>query len=72
MDADEWEEDQRRLDRDWYGMDQGYDESSNPFSGTSEQYTRRKEEEMEKKRMKRISARQRQKNEVTSFTNTAL
>ena len=32
-DREEWEEEQKRLDREWYGLDEGYDESNNPFSG---------------------------------------
>jgi len=41
-------------------MDEGYDESQNPFSGLSDEYTKRKEQELEQKRKKKISARQRQ------------
>ncbi|XP_074645690.1 pre-mRNA-splicing factor ATP-dependent RNA helicase PRP16-like [Tubulanus polymorphus] len=57
---EEWEEEQKRLDREWYGLDEGYDENHNPFSGTSDEYTRKKEEEMEKKKKKRMSEKQRQ------------
>ena len=56
----EWEEEQKRLDRQWYSIDEGFDESQNQFSGMSEEYTQRKEKELEKKQKKRISARQRQ------------
>ena len=35
-----WEEEQKRLDREWYGLDEGYDETNNPFSGVSSEYTR--------------------------------
>lgn len=35
-----WEEEQKRLDREWYGLDEGYDETHNPFSGVSIEYTR--------------------------------
>lgn len=28
----EWEREQQKLDRDWYGNDQGYDDENNPFS----------------------------------------
>ena len=27
-----WEEEQKRLDREWYAMDEGYDDTHNPFS----------------------------------------
>lgn len=56
----EWEEEQKRLDREWYGLDEGYDDEHNPFSGTSEEYTKKKEEEMKKKKRNRMSAKQRQ------------
>jgi len=62
--TEEWEEEQKRLDRQWYSMDEGYDESHNPFSGLSEEYTKRKEQELEQKRKKKISARQRQIHKV--------
>uniref|UniRef100_T1J2J4 RNA helicase n=1 Tax=Strigamia maritima TaxID=126957 RepID=T1J2J4_STRMM len=57
-----WEEDQRRLDREWYGMDEGYDDEHNPFSGSSNEYTQRKEEALEQRKQKRMSAQQRQIN----------
>ncbi len=62
-DRAEWEAEQKRLDRRWYGMDDGYDETQNPFD-TSEEYTKKKEEELEKKQKKRMSAQQRQINKV--------
>ena len=30
---EDYEAEQKRLDREWYGLDEGYDESNNPFSG---------------------------------------
>jgi len=63
--TDEWLEEQKKLDRQWYSMDEGYDESHNPFSGLSEEYTKRKEQELEQKRKKKISARQRQIQKVS-------
>jgi len=63
--TEEWEEEQKRLDRQWYSIDEGYDESHNPFSGLSDEYTKRKEQELEQKRKKKISARQRQIQKVT-------
>lgn len=61
-DHTEWEEEQKRLDREWYSMDEGYDDTHNPFSGLSADYTKRKEEILEQKRNKRMSAQQRQIN----------
>ena len=58
----DWEEEQRRLDRAWYSMDEGYDDTHNPFSNCAE-HTRRKEKEMEQ-RKKKVSAQQRQINKV--------
>ncbi|XP_076357902.1 ATP-dependent RNA helicase l(1)G0007 isoform X2 [Tachypleus tridentatus] len=57
-----WEEEQKRLDREWYSIDEGYDETHNPFGGMSSEYTKRKEEALEKKKVKRMSAQQRQIN----------
>ncbi|KAK6631011.1 Pre-mRNA-splicing factor ATP-dependent RNA helicase PRP16 [Polyplax serrata] len=61
-DIEEWEEEQRRLDREWYGMDEGYSEENNPFSNVSQDYTEKKEEQLEQRKKKRISAQQRQIN----------
>ncbi|XP_017871527.1 PREDICTED: pre-mRNA-splicing factor ATP-dependent RNA helicase PRP16 [Drosophila arizonae] len=59
---DMWEEEQRRLDREWYNIDEGYDDENNPFGGSNADYFRRREEQLEQKRKKRISAQQRQNN----------
>ena len=64
----DWEREQKRLDREWYNMDEGYDNDQNPFSGTSAAYTRKKEEEMEQRKKKRMSAQQRQINKVHKNT----
>ncbi|GBM31022.1 Pre-mRNA-splicing factor ATP-dependent RNA helicase PRP16 [Araneus ventricosus] len=56
----EWEEEIKRLDREWYSMDEGYDDNHNPFSGMSSSYTKKKEEALEQKKKKRMSAQQRQ------------
>lgn len=62
-DRDLWEEEQRRLDREWYNMDEGYDDESNPFGGSSNSdYFKKREEQLEQTRKKRISAQQRQAN----------
>ena len=62
----DWEEEQKRLDRQWYGMDEGYDENQNPFTG-HEDYIKKKEAELELKKKKRISAQQRQINRVRTM-----
>ncbi|XP_035680247.1 pre-mRNA-splicing factor ATP-dependent RNA helicase PRP16-like isoform X2 [Branchiostoma floridae] len=59
----QWIEEQRQLDRDWYGMDEGYDEQNNPLSGMSEEYVKKKEEKIAKQVVKRISAQKKQINE---------
>ena len=62
VDKSAWEDEQKRLDREWYGLDDGYDEAHNPFSGISEEYTKKKEEQMEAKQKRRMTAKQAQKN----------
>lgn len=60
---DLWEEEQRRLDREWYNIDEGYDDENNPFSGGGNaEYFKKREEQLEQKKKKRISAQQRQNN----------
>lgn len=54
-----WEEEQQRLDREWYALDDG---ENQPFADVSEEYTRKKEMELEARREKRVSAQQRQIN----------
>ncbi|WAR11542.1 PRP16-like protein, partial [Mya arenaria] len=65
-----WEAEQKRLDREWYGLDEGYDDQNNPFAGMSTAYTKRKEEEVEKKKKNRMSARQRQINKDIELWET--
>lgn len=60
VDPDEWEDEQKRLDREWYSMDEGYDEVHNPFAGVSEEYTKKKEDQIAQKKNQRMSAQQRQ------------
>ena len=62
-----WEEEQKRLDREWYGLDDGFDDNQNAFSNLSEEYTKKKEEQLEQRKKKRMSAQQRQINKVTNF-----
>ncbi|XP_026124168.1 pre-mRNA-splicing factor ATP-dependent RNA helicase PRP16-like [Carassius auratus] len=58
-----WEEDQRQADRDWYMMDEGYDEFHNPLTSSSEEYVKKREQILQKQTQKRISAQKRQINE---------
>ncbi len=72
-DREEWEAEQKRLDREWYGLDEGYDETNNPFASTSEEYTRKKEAQLAKlKGKKKMSAQQRQINKVQNFVTFCL
>lgn len=61
-DRDLWEEEQIRLDREWYNMDEGYDDENNPFTGANADYLKKREDQIELKKRKRISAQQRQAN----------
>lgn len=65
VDSQEWEEEQVRLDRDWYGnYDENAvagDEENNPFAGY-EDLGREAEKQMEAKQQKRLSAKQMQYN----------
>jgi len=45
-------------------MDEGYDEFHNPFTTTSEEYVKKREQIIQKQTQKRISAHKRQINEV--------
>lgn len=54
----------KRLDREWYNDDDVIDEESNPFASVSEEYTKKKEQALEQKRRIRMSAQQRQINQV--------
>uniref|UniRef100_A0A665WCB2 RNA helicase n=1 Tax=Echeneis naucrates TaxID=173247 RepID=A0A665WCB2_ECHNA len=60
---EQWEEDQKQADRDWYMMDEGYDEFHNPFTSTSDEYVKKREQIIQKQTQKRISAQKRQINE---------
>ena len=42
MDMDQYNEEEKRLDRDWYNMDEGQDEYHNAFSNISEEYIKQK------------------------------
>ena len=42
VDMDQYNEEEKRLDRDWYNMDEGQDEYHNAFSNISEEYIKQK------------------------------
>lgn len=46
-------------------MDEGFDEFHNPFTMTSEEYVKKREQILQKQTQKRISAQKRQINEVS-------
>lgn len=54
----------QQADRDWYMMDEGYDEFHNPLTSSSEEYVKKREQILQKQTQKRISAQKRQINEV--------
>lgn len=62
VDDEEWEEEQKRLDREWYGLDDGFDAevSEGVFGNVSEEYAQKKEEQLEQKKRKRVTAKQKQ------------
>ncbi|XP_076879713.1 pre-mRNA-splicing factor ATP-dependent RNA helicase PRP16 isoform X2 [Brachyhypopomus gauderio] len=60
---EQWEEDQKQADRDWYMMDEGYDEFHNPLTTSSDEYVKKREQILQKQTQKRISAQRRQINE---------
>ncbi|KAL1129092.1 hypothetical protein AAG570_013623 [Ranatra chinensis] len=61
-DRENWEAEQVRLDREWYGMDEGAEEGKDPFGPVSVEYTKKKEHQLEQRSRKRMSAQQRQIN----------
>jgi pre-mRNA-splicing factor ATP-dependent RNA helicase DHX38/PRP16 len=59
---EEWDEEQKRLDRAWYGNDGGRDDDYDPM-GDQLEYVKRKEEKLKKEQGKRISQQRRMLNE---------
>ena len=45
-------------------MDEGYDESHNPFSDMNEKYVEKREQQIKQQKTERMSARRKQINEV--------
>ncbi|KAF9166563.1 DEAH-box RNA helicase prp16 [Actinomortierella ambigua] len=72
VDRQGWEHEQVQVDRDWYNMEEGagaMDDEHNPFADY-EEYDRKKEQELEKKQMKKMSARQAQYNKDNEMWET--
>jgi pre-mRNA-splicing factor ATP-dependent RNA helicase DHX38/PRP16 len=42
---EEWEQEQKRLDRAWYSIDDGADDEQNPFGNMSKEYMAKKEKQ---------------------------
>lgn len=53
-----------RMDREWYLMDQGLDAENNAFANISEDYTKKKEQQLQQNSKKRMSAQQREISKV--------
>uniref|UniRef100_A0A915K2P7 Uncharacterized protein n=1 Tax=Romanomermis culicivorax TaxID=13658 RepID=A0A915K2P7_ROMCU len=60
FEREEWEREQKRLDREWYSTEEGYDDDHNPFVSVSEEFTKKKEKQLEERKTKRLTARQMQ------------
>ncbi|XP_063535464.1 pre-mRNA-splicing factor ATP-dependent RNA helicase PRP16-like [Cydia strobilella] len=62
MDVDDpdWQEAEKKLDREWYNMGEGETDESDPFAGTSSEYIAKKEEQIEKRRNRKVSAQRQQ------------
>ncbi|ORX57172.1 hypothetical protein BCR36DRAFT_580584 [Piromyces finnis] len=66
-----WEEEQKRLDREWYNIEEGstMDETHNPYV-EYEEYYQKKEEELAKQQAKKMSIRQAQYNQDNNLWET--
>lgn len=60
----QWDEEIQRLDREWYLMDEGLDADNNAFANISEDYTKKKEQQLQQNSKKRMSAQQREISKV--------
>ncbi|CAH2243092.1 jg14113 [Pararge aegeria aegeria] len=56
IDDPDWQEAEKKLDRAWYNMGEGETDESDPFAGTSAEYVAKKEEQIEKRRNRKVSA----------------
>lgn len=67
---DDWNAEQVRLDREWYMMDEGKDDPNNLFNDVPQDYLNKREQQLEQRRQKKLSARQRQFNADTDKWET--
>ena len=58
LNDEDYKDEEKRLDREWYGLDEGFDNDNNVFSNMSNDYVRNKEAQMEVKRVKHLTAKQ--------------
>ena len=58
LDDESVKDEEKRLDREWYGLDEGFDNDNNVFSNMSNEYVKNKEAQMEVKRVKHLTAKQ--------------
>jgi len=67
----QWEEEQKRLDREWYNIEEGstMDETHNPYV-EYEEYYQKKEEELAKQQAKKMTIRQAQYNQDNNLWET--
>ena len=58
LNEEEYKEEEKKLDREWYGLDEGFDNDNNVFSNMSSEYIRNKEVHQEAKKVKHLTAKQ--------------
>lgn len=60
----DYDDDQRRLDREWYGMDEneGFDQENNSFANMNAEFLAEREQTLEKKWHRKVSFHQQQRN----------
>ena len=63
-DEEDYEDDQKRLDREWYGMDEneGFDQDNNSFASMSEQFLSNKTQNLQQQWKRKVSFHQQQRN----------
>ncbi|PAA60184.1 hypothetical protein BOX15_Mlig016491g18 [Macrostomum lignano] len=77
LDNEDWEQEQKRLDRQWYQMDEGFDDENNPFPDVSQEYVEKRERELRKQQQQQrkcrsAAAQQTQKDNVAWEENRML
>ena len=58
VDDEAVKDEEKRLDREWYGLDEGLDNDNNVFANMSNEYIKNKEAQAEVKRVKHLTAKQ--------------